>query len=413
MENEEKWMKTKSGNWLAIPVLAILASLVVGDSLNAFTGSWGSRGVAMSRGSWGSGLGSNGGFRTPVRNFLAGVFAPRAWGSGGSVGGCIGGRCLGSYGSVGSQTTWGSGGGFGSSGGYASVGGSFGSVGSSYVSTVPTDGYSTMYDATYSSAVGYPINGTAQLDCVNCGSGLAPSGIMPSGEFVVPSDAGMIQPGSVVPGSPYYEPAPVEGSTPPVPSPVDGSKDEFQPPTPQPEGETTTIRNQKPDEAVLNLSLPLDAKVYINGKLTKTTGSFRSFVSRRLRAGGKYAYDIKAVAKRNGQDVVLERKIELLAGMDQSIELDFDAPQLTQLSVRVPTDAKVTLAGNETIATGELRHYKTKLMPGEKWNDYKVVVTIQQDGRTIVSEKKLDIVAGQSYALDFRSDISKELIASK
>ncbi len=239
------------------------------------------------------------------------------------------------------------------------------------------------------------------------------SGIMPSGEFVVPPDAGIIQPGSVLPGGPYYEATPIEGSTPSFPSPADGSKDEFQPPTPRPEGETTTIRNQKPDEAVLNLSLPLDAKVYINGKLTKTTGSFRSFVSRRLRVGGNYAFDIKAVAMRNGQDVVLERKIELLAGMDQSISLDFDAPQMTQLSVRVPTDAKVTLAGNETTATGDLRHYKTKLKPGEKWNDYKVVVTIQQDGRVIQSEKKLDIVAGQSYVLDFRSDISKELFAAK
>ncbi len=407
-------MKTKLGNWLAIPVLAICASLVASDSLVAFTGSWGSRGVGMSRGSWGSSLGSNGGFRTPVRNFLAGAFAPRAWGSGGSVGGCIGGRSLGSYGSVGSQVTWGSNGGFGSSGGYASVGGSLGSVGSSYVSTASSYGQSAMYDTTYSSAVAYPINGNTQFDCVNCGGGLTvQSGIMPSGEFVTPAGAGIIQPGSVVPGGQYYEATPIEGSTPAFPAPADGTKDEFQPPTPQPEGETTTIRNQKPDEAVLNLSLPLDAKVYINGKLTKTTGSFRSFVSRRLRVGGKYAFDIKAVAKRNGQDVVLERKIELSAGMDQSISLDFDAPQMTQVSVRVPADAKVTLAGNETSATGDLRHYKTKLKPGEKWDDYKVVVTIQQDGRIIQSEKKLDIVAGQSYVLDFRSDISKELFAAK
>ena len=61
---------------------------------------------------------------------------------------------------------------------------------------------------------------------------------------------------------------------------------------------------------------------------------------------------------------------------------------MTSLTLRVPADAKVFLAGNATGSTGEVRHFETAtLAAGQVWRNYEVKVQAVVDGseRTISS----------------------------
>jgi uncharacterized protein (TIGR03000 family) len=82
----------------------------------------------------------------------------------------------------------------------------------------------------------------------------------------------------------------------------------------------------------------------------------------------------------------------------------------TRLTLRVPADAKVTLAGVATKQTGELRQYTTtKLANGQIWNDYKVVVALERNGQTLYEERTLQLTGGQAQELAINFDSSQQL----
>jgi len=87
----------------------------------------------------------------------------------------------------------------------------------------------------------------------------------------------------------------------------------------------------------------------------------------------------------------------------------------TRLTLHVPADAKVTLAGVETKQTGEVRQFTTsKLASGQNWNDYKVVIETTRDGKTLREERTLTLTGGQDQdlAVNFEND-SNTQVASK
>jgi uncharacterized protein (TIGR03000 family) len=79
----------------------------------------------------------------------------------------------------------------------------------------------------------------------------------------------------------------------------------------------------------------------------------------------------------------------------------------TRLTLRVPAEAKVTLAGVETKQSGEVRQFATnKLRAGQVWDGYKVVVEVNRDGQTLREERTLKLTGGQPQELniDFASN---------
>ena len=87
----------------------------------------------------------------------------------------------------------------------------------------------------------------------------------------------------------------------------------------------------------------------------------------------------------------------------------------TRLTLHVPADAKVTLAGVETKQTGEVRQFATsKLASGQNWSDYQVVIETTRDGKTLREERTLTLTGGQDQdlAVNFEND-SNTQIASK
>jgi uncharacterized protein (TIGR03000 family) len=84
----------------------------------------------------------------------------------------------------------------------------------------------------------------------------------------------------------------------------------------------------------------------------------------------------------------------------------------TRLTLHVPADAKVTLAGVETKQTGEVRQFATsRLAAGQTWDDYKVVIETTRDGKTLREERTIKLVGGQDeeLAVNFANDSTQQV----
>ena len=195
----------------------------------------------------------------------------------------------------------------------------------------------------------------------------------------------------------------------------DGPPNPFgEPNLPGPADDGTFIDQPSNDtKAVLNLILPKHAEVLINGKVTKTRGSHRSYVSRHLRENRDYKYQVKAIVMRGGKKTVRTKMVTMRPGVDQTVKLDFD-DTVTTLALKVPVDAKVELCGKPTQQTGIHRSYSTSSLPeGETWKSYKVSVEYVVDGKKRVEERTLDLQAGQQHELAIGIDSAGSRVAAR
>lgn len=176
---------------------------------------------------------------------------------------------------------------------------------------------------------------------------------------------------------------------------------------PQP-GNNTSLRSGK---ALLTVSVPNDAKVFVNGVATSSKGGQRTYVSRGLSNGFRYTYEVRVEAKRDGKVVEEVKTVQLRAG--ENADLAFDLPKgtpETSLTVHVPTDAKVFLGGNETSATGEVRTFTTTgLAEGQEWSNYKIRIEMVRNGETVTREEVISLKSGDDRTLRF--DIDSEKVA--
>lgn len=164
------------------------------------------------------------------------------------------------------------------------------------------------------------------------------------------------------------------------------------------------------DSAILTVSVPEDAVVTVNGHPTKSLGTIRQFMSTGLEEGYVYKYVVEV--KYSGVETPEKRTVRLKAGSTE--RLVFAGPRAesivttkatdveTVVTLRVPKDAKVTLAGNETHGAGEIRTFRTRrLGNGDSWSGYTIRVTANINGSEISKEKTLDLVAGANHDLAF------------
>ncbi len=104
--------------------------------------------------------------------------------------------------------------------------------------------------------------------------------------------------------------------------------------------------------------------------------------------------------------------VTLTAGQKESVRFVSleGKPVQTAVTLNVPADAKVILAGNETKASGETRTFRTsQLKAGEQWDDY--VVEVHHAGK--VKRESLRLIAGDEVSLTFNFDDDQALVASR
>ncbi len=67
-------------------------------------------------------------------------------------------------------------------------------------------------------------------------------------------------------------------------------------------------------EVLLNVSVPANAEVWVEGKKTAESSAFRQFISPPLAPGREYSYDIKVRWAEDGKEVTRSRHITVRAG---------------------------------------------------------------------------------------------------
>ncbi|HEX5472279.1 MAG TPA: TIGR03000 domain-containing protein [Lacipirellulaceae bacterium] len=80
----------------------------------------------------------------------------------------------------------------------------------------------------------------------------------------------------------------------------------------------------------------------------------------------------------------------------------------TSLTIHVPANTKLTLAGVETKQIGETRQFATtRLAAGQNWDNYKVVAEMTHNGQTVRQERTLSLTGGESQELTISFDSTK------
>jgi len=344
-------------------VLGLIVAVVLGNAASAKAG-WGhARG-----GSWGSSGGSSGSWGGNYHSYSHG-----SWGGSSGYGGSSGG-----WGHHGlfhhrkhAHGSW------GGSSGY-SYGGSGGSSGYSYGGSSGYGGGSSGYSA------------------------YAPS----YGSWGGSSGGAVIHSGS----SPVMEGTPVESApTPPTPpTPPTGTA----PATGT--GTSNSLHLELEDAAMINVNVPANAMIFVNGNQTKSTGEMRQFVSRGLTRGQQYTYELRMeidgkIVDTRTVRLTTGQRIDLNLGTDVNAEpvaVSTAKPVKTTVIVNVPENAKVFLAGQETSQTGARREFTTSKLPaGQAWENYTIRVEAMVDGELRTAEKTLTVYAGDDRVVDL--DLAK------
>lgn len=156
------------------------------------------------------------------------------------------------------------------------------------------------------------------------------------------------------------------------------------------------------DAVYLTVAVPSDAKVFVNNDQTSSTGAVRKFVSHGLQAGNQYRFVIRAeLTAADGRLLTEEKTLVVKSGEQEDVQFAFAdsySPIDTAITLNLPEGAKVLLAGNETKATGETRTFRTsRLKVGELWDDYEIEV--HYDGQ--IKRQAVRLVGGDQLQLTF------------
>ncbi|MCA9133586.1 MAG: TIGR03000 domain-containing protein [Planctomycetales bacterium] len=168
------------------------------------------------------------------------------------------------------------------------------------------------------------------------------------------------------------------------------------------------------DAVYLTVAVPAEAKVFVNGNATSSTGAVRKFVSRGLKQGKEYKFQIRAeLLAADGQTVIEEKTLVVSAGQQEQVQFAFSdsqSPVETAITLNLPEGAKVLLAGTETKATGTTRTFHTsRLKPGQFWDDYEIEVQLGDQ----VKRQTVRLIGGDQLQLTFDFTADSDRLAAR
>lgn len=114
----------------------------------------------------------------------------------------------------------------------------------------------------------------------------------------------------------------------PSPTPTPAQPGSQQPEVPDPQ---TNLPPQG-TSALMAIHVPAEAKVFINGLPTKSSGVFRQYVSHELKPGYTYKYEVRAEITHQGRRLERTRTVFLTAGARQAVAMDFDAASVDRVA---------------------------------------------------------------------------------
>ncbi len=85
----------------------------------------------------------------------------------------------------------------------------------------------------------------------------------------------------------------------------------------------------------LVVHLPENAKLFLGGNETETTGALREFTTMRLDSGDAWEkYSVRAVMEDQGQEKTRDVVVTLRAGETRTVTLDFNTPRIADVGAR-------------------------------------------------------------------------------
>jgi uncharacterized protein (TIGR03000 family) len=99
-----------------------------------------------------------------------------------------------------------------------------------------------------------------------------------------------------------------------------------------------TVDGPKPAPVTLDVRVPAEAELWIEGKKVNQDGEVRRLVSPPLQPGQRYTYDFRVIWKENGHEIKRSRTVEVSAGERYTVDFvnppklpgkiqDFPAPK--------------------------------------------------------------------------------------
>lgn len=158
------------------------------------------------------------------------------------------------------------------------------------------------------------------------------------------------------------------------------------------------------DSAKVEVQMPDDAVLYIDGQRTPLTSTSRVFATPTLAPNQNYYYTLKAEALRDGKVVEETRRVVVRAGSVAQVELRNLEQVVTEttavaaaarITVRLPEEAKLFVDGQACPLTSTPRSFDTpKLEAGRKFY-YTLKAEMVRDGQTMVQSQRVVIEAGK------------------
>jgi uncharacterized protein (TIGR03000 family) len=92
-------------------------------------------------------------------------------------------------------------------------------------------------------------------------------------------------------------------------------------PAPKPEAAPAPKPAAMAAPATIVVTLPVDAKLTIDGAATRSTSNVRTFVTPTLEVGQEFSYTLKAEVVRDGQTFSNEQRVTVRAGLESKINI--------------------------------------------------------------------------------------------
>jgi uncharacterized protein (TIGR03000 family) len=96
------------------------------------------------------------------------------------------------------------------------------------------------------------------------------------------------------------------------------------------------VTAQEAQPTLIMVSLPADAQLEVNGRLTSSTGATREFRDSQTRPGGVYRYVLRASIEREGRTISQERLVRLYAGDTEHVNFQFVQPVVARKELAAP-----------------------------------------------------------------------------
>ena len=118
--------------------------------------------------------------------------------------------------------------------------------------------------------------------------------------------------------------------------------------------------------------------------------------------GNKTLKNPKMVPLETGRTMQLAFNFEEIARSKVAGRDKPASPTYTWLTLNVPANSQVKLAGHSTSQTGLVRTFATtQLAEGAEWGNYRVDVSLVKDGKTLTRQQTITLTGGNARSLTF------------